>query len=243
MILKSRIAVTDSMASLGRQTASGLHSPPRQVSYANVASAAHRKQFGQFFTPPKVAALMADWVTSCGAKSILDPSFGTGILTSACMECKGSSRSYTVFEKDPLIISHIPDELRRGVNLHNSDFLTHEFHSKFDGITMNPPYIRHREIEGYDKERGKISLEAKCIIPKSANLYIYFAVKALTLLSQGGRAAILIPGEWMSANFAASFKEYLVRSGLLKEIVLFSNCSNVFDDALTTASILLCENE
>jgi methylase of polypeptide subunit release factors len=108
---------------------------------------------------------------------------------------------------------------------------------------MNPPYIRHREIEGYDKERARISLDSKCIIPKSANLYIYFSVKALTLLSKGGRAALLIPGEWMSANFAASFKEFLVRSALLKEIVLFSNCSNVFDDALTTASILLCQNE
>ncbi len=212
----------------------------RKELYASVASASHRKQFGQFFTPPKVAALMADWVTSRGAESILDPAFGTGILTSACMKCDGS-RSYTAFEKDPLIVSYVQDDLKRRVTLYNFDFLTHKFDKKFDGIIMNPPYIRHREIEGYEKARGQISLDAKCIIPKSANLYIYFAVKALTLLSEGGRAALLIPGEWMSANFAASFKEYVVRSGALREVILFSNCSNVFDDALTTASILLCE--
>ena len=208
--------------------------------YASVASAAHRKQFGQFFTPLKVAAFMADWVTSHGAESILDPAFGTGILTSACMECCGS-RSYTVFEKDALIVSYITDELRSRVTLYNSDFLTHEFDREFDGITMNPPYIRHRELRGYDNAREQISLDAKCIIPKSANLYIYFAVKALTLLRKGGRAALLIPGEWMNANFAAGFKMHLVRSGVLREVVLFSNCSNVFDEALTTASILLCE--
>ena len=214
-----------------------------QESYCAETALAHRKQFGQFFTPPKVAGLMADWITSRGAKSILDPAFGTGILTSACMEYDGS-RSYTAFEKDELIISYIPEDLKGKVQLLNSDFLKHDFNVKFDGITMNPPYIRHRDIGdigGYDHERSKISFEAKCVIPKSANLYIYFVVKALTILQEGGRAAFLIPGEWMNANFSISFKEYIIKSGTLKEIVLFSNCSNVFDDVLTTASILLCE--
>jgi type I restriction-modification system DNA methylase subunit len=240
MILKSGSAITESTVTLGCPLAVSVSGSGCQASYAKVAPAAHRKQFGQFFTPPKVAALMADWVTSRGAESVLDPAFGTGILTNACMKCSGS-RSYTVFEKDNFIISYIPEEIKKNVQLFNSDFLKYDFHTKFDGIIMNPPYIRHREIEGYDKERSIISIKSNCIIPKSANLYIYFAVKALTLLREGGRSAFLIPGEWMSANFSANFKQYIIRSGALKEVVLFSNCSNVFDDALTTASILLCE--
>jgi type I restriction-modification system DNA methylase subunit len=241
MTHEGRIVVADSTPVQDSSRAPGASAPSgSQTPYVTVASAAHRKQFGQFFTPPKVAALMADWVTSRGAASILDPALGTGILISACMKFKPSS-SYTAFEKDPLVISYIPEEVKSTVRLYRSDFLTYEFTQKFDGITMNPPYIRHREIEGHDKVRGRISLDARCIIPKSANLYIYFAVKALGLLREGGRAALLIPGEWMSANFAATFKEFVVQSGFLKEIVLFSSCSNVFDDALTTASILLCE--
>jgi adenine-specific DNA-methyltransferase len=239
MILKSRIAAASATtfydsASLSTDP-SGCH-----AAYVKTAPADHRKRFGQFFTPPKVGALMADWVTSNGAESILDPALGTGVLISACMS-RSASSSYTAFEKDQLIASYVPDHIRNNVRLFNSDFLKHDFDMKFDGVIMNPPYIRHRELEGCEKERTRISLEARCVIPRSANLYVYFAVKALTLLRERGRAALLIPGEWMSANFSATFKEYILRSGLLKEVILFSNCSNVFEDALTTASILLCE--
>jgi hypothetical protein len=47
----------------------------------------------------------------------------------------------------------------------------------------------------------------------------------------------------MNANFAAKFKEFLLREAdpVLKELVLFSGCSNIFEDALTTASVLLVE--
>lgn len=96
-------------------------------------------------------------------------------------------------------------------------------------------------MEGYEDTRAEISLKSGFLIPKFANLYVYFTVRAALQLRPGGRAAVLIPTEWMNANFSATFKRFLLDAGLLREIVLFSGCSNIFADALTTASILLLE--
>jgi adenine-specific DNA-methyltransferase len=45
----------------------------------------------------------------------------------------------------------------------------------------------------------------------------------------------------MSANFAIGLKKYLLDRNLLHALVTFSNCSNIFSDALTTASVVLIE--
>ena len=91
------------------------------------------------------------------------------------------------------------------------------------------------------EERADISLKAGYIIPKSANLYIYFATKAALQLNPGGRAAFLLPTEWMNANFSPLFKRFLLERDLIREMVLFSGCSTIFDGALTTASLMLLE--
>lgn len=214
--------------------------PPPSAGYAAIASPAHRKKLGQFFTPPNVASLMADWVMAREPAVVLDPALGTGVLTRACIE-RNSEARYLAYEKDSLILGYVDRRVRDLAEIVHGDFLESTLPGGIDAVIMNPPYIRHREIEGYEIERSAISAATLCEIPRSANLYIYFTLKALGAIRQNGRAAILIPGEWMSANFAVNFKRHLINTGVLKELVLFSNCSNVFDDALTTASILLCE--
>lgn len=207
--------------------------------YARVATHEHRKALGQFFTPPKVAALMADWIAGARPKVILDPALGTGILTRAALaRCAGAK--IVAFEVDGQILanSDVGDDRRVEVRL--EDFLYADY-EQFDAVIMNPPYIRHRELEGYDAARSKISVKSGFVIPKSANVYIYFVVKSCLQIVRGGRGAFLIPSEWMNANFAAKFKHFLLTDGGLSELVLFSGCSTIFQDALTTASVLMVE--
>lgn len=209
-----------------------------EVAYATVATPAHRKQFGQYFTPPRVASLMASWSLGNDPRSILDPAIGTGALVRACIDA-GTSAAIVAYEKDAQIIKYCDVPSR--VEVRHQDFLLCESPERFDAVVMNPPYVRHREFEGYESVRTALSLRTGYIIPPSANMYIYFSVKATLKLNAAGRAALLIPTEWMNSNFGVSFKKYLLERGLLREIVLFSGCSNVFEDALTTASVLLIE--
>lgn len=210
-----------------------------EIAYTQSASLQQRKNLGQFFTPPRVAALMADWISRCEPKTVLDPALGTGILTrSTLMRCQ--SARVTAFEIDPGILAAADIGVRAHVDVRNENFLYSPL-EQFDAIIMNPPYIRHRELEGYDAARSAISVRAGFVIPKSANLYVYFVVKACLQLRKGGRGAFLIPSEWLNANFAKEFKAYLLSKGGLQEIVVFSGCSTIFQDALTTASVLFVE--
>lgn len=207
--------------------------------YARSTDIAHRKRLAQFFTPPRLASLMADWIAEIEPGVVLEPAVGAGVLARATLSRSPSARVFA-YEKDARILSFADLGDARRISVENSDFLSAPY-QQFDAVISNPPYIRHREIEGYEAVRADLSVRSRCLIPKSANLYVYFVTKCILQLREGGRGAFLIPSEWMNANFSSTFKQFLIRDPVLKHVVLFSGCSNIFEDALTTASILLVE--
>lgn len=199
-----------------------------------------RKKFGQVFTPPTIAALMADWVMAVKPKRVLDPAFGRGALAAACLSVDREVKVFG-YEIDPTVLEETSETMTNTVTVRLEDFLGSSTGEAFDGIIANPPYLRHRELRGHMPQRSHLSRIAGCEIPKSANQYVDFLVKATLHLSVGGRAAFLIPAEWMSANFSVGLKKYLLDNSLIHSLVTFSNCSDVFADALTTASLVLLE--
>ncbi|WDF72179.1 Eco57I restriction-modification methylase domain-containing protein [Novosphingobium sp. KACC 22771] len=206
-----------------------------EAEYAAHAPSDHRKAWGQFFTPPRLAALMADWVAGARPGLILDPAMGAGVLTRAALARCPDAR-VVAYERDRAILSAAD---AGGAEVRHQDFLRAGW-EEYDGAVMNPPYIRHRALRDHGDMRAAIGARAGYAIPKSANLYVDFVVKAACQLRRGGRGAFLIPGEWMGANFARGFKQFLLGPGGLQQVVLFSQ-RHVFPDALTTASILLVE--
>lgn len=199
-----------------------------------------RKKFGQVFTPATIASLMADWVMGGSPKRVLDPAFGRGALAAACLNLDRQVKVFG-YEVDPIVLEEIPEEVKGASTIKLQDFLEVPTTETFEGIIANPPYLRHRELRDHMPQRSELARIAGCEIPKSANQYVDFLVKATLHLSVGGRAAFLIPAEWMSANFSTGLKEYLLNNNLIHSLVTFSNCSNVFTDALTTASLVLIE--
>jgi tRNA1(Val) A37 N6-methylase TrmN6 len=206
-----------------------------EADYAAQALLQHRKALGQFFTPPRLAALMADWVAGADPALILDPAMGAGVLTRAA-QARCPAARVIAYERDEAILRHAD---AGGADVRHADFLSADW-EMVDGVVMNPPYIRHRELRDHADLRAAISARAGFVIPKSANLYVDFVVKAACQLRPGGRGAFLIPGEWMNANFARGLKQFLLGAGGLQQVVMFSG-GPVFDDALTTASILFLE--
>lgn len=206
-----------------------------EAAYASQADPAHRKALGQFFTPPRLAALMADWVAGAAPATILDPAMGAGVLVRAARARCPEAR-VVAYECDGAILKAAD---AAGAQVIEGNFL-HAGWEEYDGVVMNPPYIRHRDLRDHARWRAAIGARAGFVLPKSANLYVDFVVKAACQLRARGRGAFLIPGEWMNANFARGFKQFLLGPGGLREVVLFPG-GPVFDDALTTASILLVE--
>ena len=213
-----------------------------EQSYSSVVPPAHRRKFAQFFTPPKIASLMAEWALGHNARSVIDPALGMGALVRAAI-ARNPNLEITAFEKDPVILraylaTH--PELQN-IEVILGDFLALDVISAFDAAIMNPPYLRHHDLsydfDIFDRFSQLYGIE----LSKLSNSYLLFTLKTVMALSPGGRASIIIPTEWMNANFGSAMKRFLIKGNFLKEIIYFSNCSQIFEDALTTACVLLIE--
>ncbi|MEP3225532.1 MAG: N-6 DNA methylase [Parasphingorhabdus sp.] len=200
---------------------------------------ARRKKLGQFFTPPTLADIMVDWIAEIDPQTVLDPAIGPGMLLSRCQQ-KGVGEDFTGFDIDPVALKLAQSRLT-GTQLLQRDFLSHSWAAKYDAILANPPYIIHREHGLADDLSAHIAMKTGVKISRRSNLYIYFVLKICEQLRVGGRAAILIPAEWMAANYGQALKRYLLDNGLLRGLVAMDCAGLAFADNMATASILLIE--
>lgn len=219
----------------------GFEAARPEQSYCELVPLGHRKRFAQFFTPEPIAALMTDWVCQRAPKTLLDPAVGPGIFLRLASQ-RQAEIDMTGIDVDPLVLAAGVAALA-GVQakLIQHDFLTWTDNVKFDAIVANPPYLRHHDVHYAFDIFADIGRKNGVILSKLSNLYVLFVIEICRRLKIGGRAAIIIPGEWTNANFGMSLKTYLLSQGLLRKLVYFSSLADQFQDALTTAAILLIE--
>jgi adenine-specific DNA-methyltransferase len=202
----------------------------------------HRKQFGQFFTPRVIADLMCEWVLETQPQSVLDPAAGPGIFVRTVRDQCTRSR-ITAIEKDPVAMVALRGATLQVDNLEivHDDFLLWESEACFDGIIANPPYLRHHDLN-YDQDIFAIIGQRSGVqLSRLTNIYGLFVLEICRRLRSGGRAAIIVPGEWLNANFGAPLKRFLLDRRLLRHLVYFSHAETIFADALTTACLLFLE--
>ena len=117
-----------------------------------------------------------------------------------------------------------------------------DWKNKYDGIICNPPYFKFHD---YDNKNilKEIETNLNCKLNGFTNLYTLFLLKSIHQLSTNGRCAYIIPSEFLNADYGKLVKSYLIKSKKLRHIIVIDFEENVFDDALTTASIILCAND
>ena len=211
-----------------------------EVSYAACVPTQHRKHYGQFFTPPPIAELMCDWVAGCNPKTLLDPAVGTGMLVRHLLQ-RVPGCTVTALDKDEVILAAARESLGAAATFLCCDFLSWDSPALFDAAIANPPYLRHHDmLYSHDVFRA-VGNRNGVHLSRLTNAYGLFILEICRRLAPGGRAAIIVPGEWLNANFGMPIKEFLLTNGLLKQLVYFSHASLIFEDALTTACLLFIE--
>jgi adenine-specific DNA-methyltransferase len=117
-----------------------------------------------------------------------------------------------------------------------------DWDSKYDGIICNPPYFKFHD---YDNKSVLKEIEGKlkCKLNGFTNLYTLFLLKSIYQLKPNGRCAYIIPSEFLNSDYGKLVKRHLLKTGTLRHIIVIDFEENVFDDALTTASIILCAND
>ena len=212
--------------------------------YSKSISLEHRKKFAQFFTPFPIADAMAKWLLGNDQlKDVLEPAFGLGVFSRAILS-QNKEINIKGFEVDENIFGNAKEYFDdfENVNLLLQDYMYNDWKNKYDGIICNPPYFKFHD---YDNKNilKEIETNLKCKLNGFTNLYTLFLLKSIHQLSKNGRCAYIIPSEFLNSDYGKLVKTYLIKSKTLRHIIVIDFEENVFDDALTTASIILCAND
>jgi adenine-specific DNA-methyltransferase len=187
---------------------------------------------------------MVQWTLADRPRRILDPAVGPGAFLGAIERHLLQTRSpfkprVDLCDIDGRMIRGI-GEKRRGVAIRfrHEDFIAGEFRP-YDAIVANPPYVRHHQSKCPESVFRAFDRMCRRRISRLTNLYGLFLVKIWSLLAPRGRAAVILPAEWLNADFGVPLKTYLLEENAIDAIVHFNPTSRIFDGALTTSAIIL----
>ena len=213
--------------------------------YVKIVPLEHRKKFAQFFTPEQISDFMATWVLN-GRKDkvdILEPAFGLGIFSRSMYKLNPQIR-VVGYDIDKTISSYANEYFVRpgyDISISNENYLTASWSEKYDGIICNPPYLKFHD---YDNATlvPIVNNKLHTHLNGFTNIYTLFLLKSIFQMKEGGRMAYIIPSEFLNSDYGVEVKRTLLQSGVLRHVIIVDFTKCAFDDALTTACILLCEN-
>lgn len=212
--------------------------------YSRKVSLDHRKQYGQFFTPEPIAAFMASWLL-CDLSAdahILEPAFGLGVFSRALRRFSPSV-SISGYEVDSIIYNYAQQNPGSdNVALRLENYLISSWNELYDGIICNPPYLKFHDYDN-GKYIPEINGHLHTHLNGFTNIYTLFLLKSIAQLRESGRLVYIVPSEFLNADYGVEVKRALLESGTLRHIIVVDFTKNAFDDALTTACILLCVND
>ena len=195
-------------------------------------------ELGQVFTRLPVAEYMTSLFSIDKESKILEPCFGEGAFLSA-LENDGWNH-VCGYEIDASLYETCKNKYQK-YSLKKGDFLSSEHNVQYDGIIMNPPYVRHEKINelsqlGIDKEKLSSNVIFSCL-PTTANLYMYFIIKAISVLKENGELIVIFPGSWLLAKNGDRFGEALYKSCAVERQIHISG--DVFEKTALVDVVIL----
>jgi len=231
-------------------------------------SSEERKERGQFFTPPPVAAFMAGLFRAPSQRwRVLDAGAGTGVLSAAICErilnLQSSRRiEFVLFETDPVVLPMLNENMRRCRTLlrtagHDMSYKIEED----DFVLGNRPRFGQETLFGdgplldsFDAaimnppyfKLTKNSAHARAfgrVIHGQPNIYALFMATAATMLRPGGQLVAITPRSFCNGLYFREFRRWFFKRMALRHIHLFDSRTETFKDAnvLQESVITLCE--
>jgi len=207
----------------------------------------HMKSLGQFFTPFPIASFMAKWIISNPkCNTILDPAVGLGVFFRAILK-EANATSYQLIGYDiDLQILKKAKILFKGyednIIFFNHDYMLNDWDNRYEGIICNPPYQRFQNYKNRKEILVDFQNRLGLALSGLTNLHTLFLLKSVNQLSQNGRAAYILPSEFLNADYGVFIKRNLIACKSLKYVIVFDPTKNLFDNVITTSCILLFDN-
>jgi len=212
-----------------------------EQSYIKQTPLSYRRKKGQYFTPSHIAEVMVEWLVPTEPATILDPAVGMGIFPRALNQrIPGSISHWEMYDIDDSFIHPLQSV---GLHMFHQDFLLSDWNKLFDGIIANPPYFKLRNHEHKEDLLKTFEEKLGIRLPGNTNIYNLFILKCLEQLNANGRAAFIVPSDFLNADYGQHIKAYLLEHKLLDYIVITDYQVSWFEEATTTSAILLCSRE
>jgi adenine-specific DNA-methyltransferase len=209
---------------------------------------ASQSAHGQFFTPDRAAALIADMASlpTTGCLRVLDPGAGTGMLTAALVNRVCQTRPYLAIdvvavEMDLALMPGLrqtaalceAEGARSGnrvtVRIVEADAVVAltgrgaTVQPGFDLVLMNPPY---RKLAASSTPRHALSLLGwQC-----PNLYAVFLALGVEVLNDGGQVVAITPRSFANGPYFGPFRRRLLSEVSIDRVHTFESRSSVFAD-------------
>lgn len=187
-----------------------------------------------------MAVLLKENLTS----RLLDPAIGPGALAAACRDLATEDLKVKAFEVDESVLSfeHSNEGFAKNqiLELTLSSFIEDRANFKVGAIIANPPYLRHHKITPEIKNRCQeiVQTEFGIKIDARAGLHIYFLVKSLGHLSEGGRLVFLLPADTFEGVFANSLWTAISKRYKIDGVITLSSDVAAFPGVDTNALIV-----
>jgi adenine-specific DNA-methyltransferase len=175
------------------------------------------RQNGIYYTPNDIAIALAKEVINADNLSVLDPSYGEGALLLAAEKLfrSLSNENGHIIElhgcdTQPIngLIKHLPK-----TNLHAIDFFDFNNDKKHDVILMNPPFVRRHKMKKEMLLKYQQSTNSIISIKKSADLWVYFLIKAvIEHLKVNGSLGVILPWSFLQADFSKNVREWTLKN-------------------------------
>ena len=203
------------------------------------------REKGQFWTPPWVARAMVAYAMRGDSSVLYDPAVGGGAFFEAFLALRQESDERTFFGTD------IDESLLRGeifgkpfCRVEQRDFALDPPPGRYGAIVANPPYIRHHRLPAHIKN----ALRELCLreigrpLDGRAGLHVYFLIRALSMLKEGGRLAFIVPADTCEGVFARHLWAWIASRFRLDAVVAFDPDATPFPGVDTNAVILMIRN-
>ncbi|MGJ7514464.1 Eco57I restriction-modification methylase domain-containing protein [Pseudomonas baetica] len=220
--------------------------------YRSKTTKKHKKDHGQFMTPPNIATFMAEKLLekqNSNFLKILDPAAGTGILISALIEeilklkKKPLRIEVTAFEIDPSLAPYLkeletllhkklsPHTIEYKLTIIFDDFLLSNITDKYDLIITNPPFFKLRK----DDPRSISQID---VVHGQPNIYGLFMSKCADTLATEGSACFLTPRSWTSGKYFKKLRAKLNTLNLFSAHLFESRNAPFSNDRIQQESMI-----
>lgn len=199
-----------------------------------------KEELGQVFTCQQLANFMINLIVNDINENatILDPAIGPNTFFNYLENYKQES-NFTGIEIDKSLISDNINTFYSHKNrkLIIGDFFDLDLSNKYDFIIENPPYVR-QEIIKNDNYKDKItnSLNLNMSIPSQSNLYVYFLIKSILHLNEGGKLIAVVYDSWLYSSFGEFLKKFMINNGTIKTLYHIKKTS--FNDAIVGSTVI-----